>query len=182
MKFRVVIEKGEDGKFVASCPTLPGCWSQGNTYNEARANIADAIQGILTSMKKHGDPIPGNLEYHGDAIVTVVEPLEISDLLAKRPYGVLGPPAYTHSPSIPLDPKYSAWDWNQVRRVDVKTREGTTTICVKVDKVDGKRITGTISRIPVGGRSMKQVQIQHNTLQVGLSVSFDEENVSQAEY
>ncbi len=58
MKFRVVIEQDEDGKFIASCPTLPGCRSQGDTRDEAKHNIADAIKGYLESLKKHGDPIP----------------------------------------------------------------------------------------------------------------------------
>lgn len=58
MKFRIVIEQDEDGKFIASCPTLPGCWSQGETRDEARKNIADAMTGYLESLKKHGDPIP----------------------------------------------------------------------------------------------------------------------------
>ncbi len=58
MKFRVVIEQDEDGKFSASCPTLPGCRSQGDTRDEAKHNIADAIKGYLESLKKHGDPIP----------------------------------------------------------------------------------------------------------------------------
>mgnify|MGYP001339287713 CR=1 FL=1 len=58
MKFRIVIEQDEDGAFVASCPTLPGCWSQGETREDAKRNIADAIQGYLESLKKHGDPIP----------------------------------------------------------------------------------------------------------------------------
>ncbi len=58
MKFRVVIEQDEDGKFIASCPTLPGCRSQGDTRDEAKHNIADAIKGYLESLEKHGDPIP----------------------------------------------------------------------------------------------------------------------------
>ena len=58
MKYRILIEQDEDGKFVASCPTLPGCWSQGDTREEAKLNIADAIEGYLGSLKKHGDPIP----------------------------------------------------------------------------------------------------------------------------
>ena len=58
MKFRVVIEQDEDGKFIASCPTLPGCRSQGDTRDDAKQNIADAIKGYLESLKKHGDPIP----------------------------------------------------------------------------------------------------------------------------
>jgi antitoxin HicB len=61
MKFRVVIEQDEDGKFIASCPSLPGCWSQGDTHDEARTNIIDAIKGYLESVKKHGDPIPPSI-------------------------------------------------------------------------------------------------------------------------
>ncbi len=40
--FPVVIEKDEDGYF-AYCPTLQGCYTQGDTYEEALANIRDAI-------------------------------------------------------------------------------------------------------------------------------------------
>ena len=58
MKMRVIIEQDEDGKFVATCPTLPGCISQGDTRQEALANIQDAIAGYLKSLRKHGDPVP----------------------------------------------------------------------------------------------------------------------------
>ena len=58
MKFRVVIEQDEDGKFIASCPTLPGCASDGNTRDEAVANMKDAMEGYLASVLKSGDPIP----------------------------------------------------------------------------------------------------------------------------
>jgi len=58
MTFRVVIEQDEDGKFAAHCPALPGCWSQGDTREQAKRNIAEAITGYLASLKKHGDPIP----------------------------------------------------------------------------------------------------------------------------
>ena len=58
VKFRVTIEPDEDGVFVAECPALPGCISQGRTRDEAMAHIRDAIQGYLASLKKHGEPIP----------------------------------------------------------------------------------------------------------------------------
>ncbi|MDB5324277.1 MAG: uncharacterized protein JWN40_5908 [Phycisphaerales bacterium] len=58
MRFRVLIEPDEDGVFVAECPTLPGCVSQGNTRDEAIANIRDAIGGYLKSLEKHGEPVP----------------------------------------------------------------------------------------------------------------------------
>ncbi len=61
MKFRVTIEPDEDGVFVAECAALPGCVSQGRTREEAMANIRDAIQGYLASLKRHGEPIPGGI-------------------------------------------------------------------------------------------------------------------------
>lgn len=58
MKFRVIIQPDEDGVFVAECPTLPGCISQGRTREEALTNIQDAVQGYLASLKKHSEPVP----------------------------------------------------------------------------------------------------------------------------
>jgi len=58
MKLRVVVEQGEDGKSVATCPTLPGCVSQGDTRDAALANVQDAIAGYLESLRKHGEPVP----------------------------------------------------------------------------------------------------------------------------
>jgi len=54
----VTIEQDEDGVFVVECPSLPGCVSQGRTRAEALTNIADAIQGYIESLAKHGEPIP----------------------------------------------------------------------------------------------------------------------------
>ncbi len=58
IKFRVQIEQDEDGMFVATCPTLPGCVSEGKTRKEALENIQDAIKGYLASLQKHGEPVP----------------------------------------------------------------------------------------------------------------------------
>jgi antitoxin HicB len=58
MKLRILIEQGEDGIFVAECPTLPGCISQGKTRVEAMDNIRDAAKGYLESLKKHNEAIP----------------------------------------------------------------------------------------------------------------------------
>lgn len=62
MKFRIYIEKDEDGIFVAECKNLPGCISQGKTRRKALENIKDAIQGYLFSLKKHNEPIPPSIE------------------------------------------------------------------------------------------------------------------------
>lgn len=58
MKYRIHIEQDEDGRFVANCPSLPGCWSQGDTRDEARHNISDAIAAYLVSLRQHDEPIP----------------------------------------------------------------------------------------------------------------------------
>jgi len=58
MKWRVHIEPDEDGVFVAECPTLPGCISQGPTRSEALNNIKEAIAGYLFSLEKHGEAVP----------------------------------------------------------------------------------------------------------------------------
>lgn len=61
MRFRAIIEKGENGKFVVECPNLPGCISQGKTRAEALENIKDAIKGYLESLRKHKEPIPPSI-------------------------------------------------------------------------------------------------------------------------
>ena len=58
MKFVITLETDEDGFIVASCPALPGCHSQGTIKDEAIANIKEAIEGFVVSMRKHGEPIP----------------------------------------------------------------------------------------------------------------------------
>ena len=58
MKYRILIEQDEDGVFVAECPSLPGCVSQGKTRSEALDNIQDAIKGYIESLKKHDEPVP----------------------------------------------------------------------------------------------------------------------------
>lgn len=58
IKFIITIEKDETGWFIASCPALPGCHSQGKTKEEAVTNISEAIRGYIVSLRKHGEPIP----------------------------------------------------------------------------------------------------------------------------
>lgn len=57
MTFKVFIRKGEDGKFIASVPSLPGCHTQGKTIDEARKNIKEAVAGYLKVAKKFGDKV-----------------------------------------------------------------------------------------------------------------------------
>jgi predicted RNase H-like HicB family nuclease len=47
MNLKAIVERGEDGYFVAHCPSLKGCWSQGKTRQEALENIREAIDLYL---------------------------------------------------------------------------------------------------------------------------------------
>lgn len=58
MKYRVLIEIDEEGGYVATVPSLPGCISQGETRSEALENIKEAIQGYIESLEKHGEAVP----------------------------------------------------------------------------------------------------------------------------
>lgn len=62
LRFRVRIEQDEDGIFIAECPILPGCVSQGKTRKDALVNIQDAIKGYIASLEKHGEPVPPSRE------------------------------------------------------------------------------------------------------------------------
>jgi len=55
--FSVVIERDKDGYF-AFCPELQGCYSQGDTYEEALENIRDAVQLHLEDRLESGEQIP----------------------------------------------------------------------------------------------------------------------------
>ena len=57
-KYRILIEKDENGIYIASCPALQGCYSQGDTVDEALHNIKDAIQLYIEARQALGEPIP----------------------------------------------------------------------------------------------------------------------------
>ena len=55
---QVVVYPGESGFWVAECPSLPGCISQGETRQEAIANIKEAIEGYILALQEDGLPVP----------------------------------------------------------------------------------------------------------------------------
>ena len=57
MKFFITITQDEDGMFIAECPSIPGCISQGKTEKEAEANIQDAIKECLEVRAEKGMPL-----------------------------------------------------------------------------------------------------------------------------
>ena len=58
MKYTVILERETDGGFVASVPVLPGCISQGDSRDEAMANIREAIDLYIEDCLLAGDPVP----------------------------------------------------------------------------------------------------------------------------
>ena len=57
MKFLITIFQDEDGMFIAECPSIPGCISQGQTEAEAEKNIHEAIKECLEVRAEKGMPI-----------------------------------------------------------------------------------------------------------------------------
>jgi predicted RNase H-like HicB family nuclease len=57
MKFSTVIDRDEDGVWVIECPSIPGCVSQGNSREEAVANIKEAIALCLEVRAERGMPL-----------------------------------------------------------------------------------------------------------------------------
>ena len=71
MHFKVVLEEDEEvGGYVVSCPGLPGCFSQGDTMEEALENIKEAIQACLESLAE--DELKTYLTKPSSRVVDVV--------------------------------------------------------------------------------------------------------------
>jgi predicted RNase H-like HicB family nuclease len=56
-RFTVVIERDEDGRYLAICPALQGCYSEGETEDEAKELIEDAIRLHIEARLARGEPI-----------------------------------------------------------------------------------------------------------------------------
>jgi len=66
---QVIIYRGEDGYWVAECPSLPGCLSQGKTKEDAVANIREAIRGYIAALEEDKLAVP---EERFDAVLMAV--------------------------------------------------------------------------------------------------------------
>ena len=64
-----IIYHGEDNYWIAECPSLPGCISQGKTKEDAITNIKEAIEGYILALKDDDLPIP---EERFDAMLVAV--------------------------------------------------------------------------------------------------------------
>lgn len=66
---QVIIFRGEDNYWVAECPSLPGCLSQGKTKEEAVNNIREAIRGYIAALEEDKLAVP---EERFDAVLMAV--------------------------------------------------------------------------------------------------------------
>lgn len=60
--FKVILEQQEEGGYAAYVPSLPGCFSQGETVEEAETNIREAIELYLETLRDLKRPLPQILE------------------------------------------------------------------------------------------------------------------------
>jgi len=71
VKYNVVLEQAEEGGYVVTCPAVPGTVSQGDTYDEAVANIKEALELALECYREDGVPLPEDVE-------VIVEEVEVA--------------------------------------------------------------------------------------------------------
>ena len=69
LKYTAVFEPAAEGGYVVTVPALPGCITEGDTFEEAVAMVKDAIEGYIAVLKDEGQKIPKEID---DVIVTKV--------------------------------------------------------------------------------------------------------------
>lgn len=69
--YKVIFEPAEEGGYTVYVPALPGCISEGDTYSEALANIKEAIQLYIETLRERGKEIPQD-DYHIAEVECVV--------------------------------------------------------------------------------------------------------------
>ena len=72
-RFTVLVEPAEEGGYVVHVPALPGCVTQGETFEEASVNAREAIEGYIEGMKDMGQEIP----WEGDGTVVLAISIDI---------------------------------------------------------------------------------------------------------
>ena len=71
--YKVLVEPAEEGGYVVSVPALPGCVSQGDTFEEALSNIREAILLYLETLREEGVPVPDETHLLVEVAVDVPE-------------------------------------------------------------------------------------------------------------
>lgn len=74
LKYTAFFEPAEEGGYVVTIPALPGCITQGDTFEEAKAMAKDAIEGYIAVLKEDKEPIPVESEEHIETTILVPVP------------------------------------------------------------------------------------------------------------
>ena len=72
-RYTVLFEPAEEGGFVATCPALPGLVTEGDTLEEAREMVKDAIRGYLKSLAMDGLPAPKDIKLREEPVKEEIE-------------------------------------------------------------------------------------------------------------
>lgn len=70
LKYTAIFEPAEEGGYVVTVPSLPGCFTEGDSLEEAMEMVKDAISAYIVSLRKHGEPIPVE---KGPALLGVID-------------------------------------------------------------------------------------------------------------
>lgn len=81
LNFKVIFSQDEDGVFVATCPAIPGCHTQGDTFEDAEKNIKEAIKLCLQVAQKDED-YRGSIDFEGEQTSRFIG---VSDVIIPRP-------------------------------------------------------------------------------------------------
>ncbi len=71
LAYTVIFERAKEGGYFAYVPLLPGCTSQGETFEETKENIQEAMLGYLSVLQEDGDEIPMEGDEHISATIRV---------------------------------------------------------------------------------------------------------------
>jgi predicted RNase H-like HicB family nuclease len=70
--FQIIVERDEAGYYIAECPALRACYTQGKTYEEVRESIKDVLALCLEDLKAQGKKVPAQSEIIGVQRVEVL--------------------------------------------------------------------------------------------------------------
>ena len=73
LRYTVLFEPAEEGGYVATCPALPGLVTEGDTLQEARDMVRDAIFAYVESLQKDGLPIPDDIKLSEEPVKEEIE-------------------------------------------------------------------------------------------------------------
>ncbi len=73
LNYKVILEKDSSGGYIAICPSFQGCYSQGDTIEEALDNIKEAIELCIEDLESQGEPLPESYHSFVSSVVILRE-------------------------------------------------------------------------------------------------------------